>query len=200
MQSFLNLPVEVMAVSKTQPVDRIQQLLNQGYRLFGESKVQEASQKWPALLEQYSDCRLHLIGSLQTNKAKQALDFFYGIETIDRPSLVDALVKYRSLSFGKTKEFLIQVNIGCEPQKSGVDLKDFEDLYTYCQTVGLPIHGLMCIPPVNKDPTPFFTELKKLANQYNLKILSMGMSQDYETALKCGSTRIRLGTALFGSR
>lgn len=191
--------VEVMAVSKAQPVENIQKLLRGGHRFFGESRVQEVQEKWPDLLKVYPDCHLHLIGHLQTNKARQAIELFHGIEVIDRPSLVDALVQYLLLPTAKTCEFLIQVNIGQEPQKSGVLPKDFQSLKHYCQDRHLPIHGLMCIPPADQDPSPYFEKMRILASESDLKILSMGMSQDYETAIKCGSTRIRLGTAIFGS-
>jgi pyridoxal phosphate enzyme (YggS family) len=192
--------VEVMAVSKTQTREKIRQMIDQGYRLFGESRVQEAWEKWPPLLAHFPDCRLHLIGHLQTNKVKQAVELFHSIEVIDRPALVDALIKNLSLPTAKTQEFLIQVNIGAEPQKTGVLPTNFPSLYQYCKNKNLPIHGLMCIPPADQDPSPYFEKLKNMAQHHNLKILSMGMSQDYETALKYGSTRIRLGTALFGSR
>ncbi|WP_084676008.1 YggS family pyridoxal phosphate-dependent enzyme [Candidatus Paracaedibacter acanthamoebae] len=192
--------VEVMAVSKTQNIEKICHLIEQGYRLFGENRVQAAWEKWPALLTQFPECRLHLIGHLQSNKAKQAVELFHSIEVINRPSLVDALIKHLSLPTAKTQEFLIQVNIGEEPQKTGVHPNNFPDLYQYCKNKNLPIHGLMCIPPADQDPSPYFEKLKNMAQCHNLKILSMGMSQDYETAIKYGSTRIRLGTALFGSR
>lgn len=192
--------VQVMAVSKTQPSTKIVPFLEQGYRLFGESKVQEATAKWPSLLERYPDCRLHLIGSLQSNKINQALRLFHGIEVIDRPSLVDAIIKILACPTTKTQEFLIQVNIGCEPQKSGILPEDFPGLLAHCATKNLPISGLMCIPPADQDPTSYFQALHQLATRHGLETLSMGMSQDYQAALACGSTRIRLGTALFGSR
>lgn len=190
--------VEVMAVSKAQPVANIENALEDGHRFFGENRVQEAQKKWPGLLKAYPDCRLHLIGPLQTNKAKQAIGLFHGIEVIDRPALVDTLVRYISLPTARTEEFLIQVNIGEEPQKSGVLPKDFQYLRQYCQERQLPVRGLMCIPPVTQDPRPYFEKMKLLAIESGLEVLSMGMSQDYETAIKCGSTRIRLGTAIFG--
>ncbi|WP_010299992.1 YggS family pyridoxal phosphate-dependent enzyme [Candidatus Odyssella thessalonicensis] len=192
--------VEVMAASKMQPVASIRQLLDYGHRFFGENRVQEALAKWPALLQEFSDCRLHLIGPLQTNKVKAALQLFHGIEVIDRLTLVDALVKYLKRPTTRTREFLIQINIGEEPQKAGVAPAEFITLYHYCQEKGLPIQGLMCVPPAKQDPTPYFQHMQQLADQVNLKILSMGMSQDYTCAVRYGSTRIRLGTALFGSR
>jgi len=195
-----SLPVEVMAVSKTHSFEKILPLIEQGYRLFGESRVQEAQEKWPTLLTDFPECQLHLIGHLQSNKAKQAVELFHGIEVIDRPTLVDALIKPLSLPTARTQEFLIQVNIGEEPQKTGVLPRDFFTLYQYCKNKNLPIQGLMCIPPADQDPRPYFEKLKNMAQEHNLKILSMGMSQDYEAAIKYGSTRIRLGTALFGSR
>ncbi|MBW8309685.1 MAG: YggS family pyridoxal phosphate-dependent enzyme [Candidatus Paracaedibacteraceae bacterium] len=195
-----SLPIEIMAVSKAQRIEKIRPLIEQGYRLFGENRVQEAQEKWPTLLAEFPTCQLHLIGHLQSNKVKQAVELFHSIEVIDRLTLVDALIKNLSLPTVRTQEFLIQINIGEEPQKTGVLPSDFSDLYQYCKNKNLPIHGLMGIPPAGQDPRPYFGKLKNIAQEHHLKILSMGMSQDYETAIKCGSTRIRLGTALFGPR
>lgn len=200
MSDYLSLSVDVMAVSKFQSIEAIQSLINQGYRLFGENRVQEAALKWPSLLAENSQCRLNLIGPLQTNKVRQALQLFHGIESIDRHRLVDEIVKCQTQEKTKTTEFLIQVNIGEEPQKSGVVLQQLRELYSYSQSQGLFISGLMCIPPVDKDPIPHFEKLKSMAQDLNLPVVSMGMSSDYEQAIACGSTRIRLGTALFGSR
>lgn len=200
MTDYLSLPVDVMAVTKLQPVEDILPLISQGYVLFGENRVQEAALKWSNLLEQNPQCRLNLIGSLQTNKVRQALQLFHGIESIDRHRLVDEIVKCRLNEETKTTEFLIQINIGCEPQKSGVMPDDFKCLYTYCLSQGLLISGVMCIPPANQDPIPFFNQLKAMAQAVNIPVVSMGMSSDYEQAIACGSTRIRLGTALFGAR
>ena len=200
MTDYLSLPVDVMAVTKLQLVEDILPLISQGYVLFGENRVQEAALKWSNLLEENPQCRLNLIGSLQTNKVRQALQLFHGIESIDRHRLVDEIVKCRLNEETKTTEFLIQINIGCEPQKSGVMPDDFKCLYTYCLSQGLLISGVMCIPPANQDPIPFFNQLKAMAQAVNIPVVSMGMSSDYEQAIACGSTRIRLGTALFGAR
>lgn len=200
MTDYLSLPVDVMAVTKLQPVEDILPLISQGYVLFGENRVQEAALKWSNLLEENPQCRLNLIGSLQTNKVRQALQLFHGIESIDRHRLVDEIVKCRLNEETKTTEFLIQINIGCEPQKSGVMPDDFKCLYTYCLSQGLLISGVMCIPPADQDPIPFFYQLKAMAQAVNIPVVSMGMSSDYEQAIACGSTRIRLGTALFGAR
>jgi pyridoxal phosphate enzyme (YggS family) len=200
MIDYLSLPVDVMAVSKFQPAENILPLISQGYVLFGENRVQEAALKWPNLLEENPQCRLNLIGPLQTNKIRQALQLFDGIESIDRHRLVDEIIKCRAHEKTKTAEFLIQVNIGKEPQKSGVMPEAFNDLYSYCLAQELPISGVMCIPPADQDPTPFFNQLKAMAQAVNIPVVSMGMSSDYEQAIACGSTRIRLGTALFGAR
>ncbi len=200
MSNYLSLPVDVMAVSKFQSIEAIQALIDQGYTLFGENRVQEAALKWPGLLDENPQCRLNLIGPLQTNKVRQALQFFHGIETIDRPRLVDEIVKCQAQEETKTTEFLIQVNMGEEPQKSGVMPNGFRDLYSYCGSQGLSISGLMCIPPVDKDPVPYFKNLRSMAHDFNLPVVSMGMSSDYTQAIACGSSRIRLGTVLFGAR
>lgn len=200
MSDYLSLPVEVMAVSKFQSVEAIQALIGHGYTLFGENRVQETALKWPSLLAKNPQCRLNLIGPLQTNKVRQALQLFHGIETIDRHRLVDEIVKCRRQEKTKTTEFLIQINIGQEPQKSGVIPKDFKDLYAYCLAQELPISGVMCIPPADQDSVPFFSQVRVMAQDVNLPVVSMGMSSDYEQAIACGSTRIRLGTLLFGSR
>lgn len=200
MCNYLSLPVDVMAVSKFQSIEAIQALIDQGYTLFGENRVQEAAAKWPSLLVENPQCRLNLIGPLQTNKVRQALQFFHGIETIDRHRLVDEIVKCRRQEETKTAEFLIQINIGKEPQKSGVMPEDFKDLYDYCLSQELPVSGVMCIPPADEDPVPFFNKVRVMAQDANLPVVSMGMSSDYEQAIVCGSTRIRLGTLLFGAR
>lgn len=200
MTDFLSFLIDVMAVSKFQSAESIQVAIDQGYRLFGENRVQEAMAKWPALLSTNPTCRLHLIGPLQTNKVKDALTLFHGIESVDRPKLVDEIHKNRLNSHTRTTEFLIQVNVGCEPQKAGVMPDDLPYLIEYCQEKDVPISGLMCIPPVDENPEPYFLFLTNQARQNGMSIISMGMSGDYETAIKCGSTRIRVGTAIFGPR
>lgn len=199
--------VELIAVSKAQGEAAIVELLEAGHRTFGENKVQEAKTKWPALRERFPDVSLHLIGSLQSNKAAEALELFDVIETVDRPSLVDALAKTRNEGRGaRCKTFYVQVNIGEEPQKGGVTPAELGDLLEYCRTprssplAPLPIAGLMCVPPADKNPAPYFALLRKLATGHGIQQLSMGMSGDFETAIRLGATSVRVGTALFGER
>ncbi len=199
--------VELVAVAKTHPAEAMLPLLGAGHRLFGENKVQEAAGKWPALRQQFSDIALHLIGSLQSNKAREALDNFDVIETVDRPSLVDALVKARSEGREtRCREFYVQVNIGEEPQKGGVMPHDLGKLLDYMLTLrssplaALPVTGLMCVPPAGENPAPYFALLHKMAKEHGLDKLSMGMSGDYETAIRFGATCVRIGTAIFGDR
>lgn len=192
--------VRLLAVSKTQPAEKIYPFLNYGHRLFGENRVQEAASKWPALRANFSNIELHLIGPLQTNKISQALDLFDVIETLDRPNLLTAIAQKWSPK-SRTKEFYIQVNTGEEPQKAGVQPSKFEELYTLAtQSYQLPITGLMCIPPVSEDPTPHFTLLTHIAENYGIPNISMGMSHDFPAAIACGSTLIRLGTRIFGEK
>ena len=190
---------QLMAVSKHQPAEKIKDLLTEGHRLFGENRVQEATKKWPDLKKQFPDATVHLIGPLQTNKVKEALAFFDGIQTIDRLQLAEKIA-YEWHQAPRSLSFFIQVNVGEEPQKSGVLLKDFPLLFKKCCDLKLPISGLMAIPPNQQDPIPYFTILKTLSDQYKLPHLSMGMSGDFEQAISCGSTIVRLGTALFGER
>lgn len=192
--------VTLVAVSKAQPVEAITPLLAAGQRVFGENKVQEASTKWPTLRQQYPDIQLHLIGSLQSNKAQEALALFDVIETVDRPSLVEALAKERAKHTGRCSKFLIQVNIGEEPQKGGVLPQELPTLLALCHTHHLPISGLMCVPPVEANPAPYFALLTALAKEHDLTERSMGMSGDFETAIRLGATSVRVGTALFGER
>lgn len=192
--------VSLVAVSKTQPEEAILALLRGGHRIFGENKVQEAAGKWPKLREHYADIELHLIGSLQSNKAKDALELFDVIETIDRPSLADALAKERGKSALRCKQFLVQVNIGEEPQKGGVEIAQLDALLKHCASVQLPISGLMCVPPADTNPSPYFALLRTLAQHHGLQKISMGMSGDFEAAIRLGATHIRVGTALFGER
>lgn len=199
--------VKLIAVAKTHPAEAILPLLKAGHRVFGENKVQEAAHKWPVLRRLYPDIELHLIGSLQSNKAKEALETFDVIETVDRPSLMDALVKARGVgheALGKCKEFYIQVNIGEEPQKGGVAPRDLPALLQHIASSptpdALPIAGLMCVPPHDANPAPYFALLHKMAKEHNLANLSMGMSSDYKTAIRFGATHVRIGAALFGKR
>lgn len=189
--------VSILAVSKNQSAEAILPLLKAGHRWFGENRVQEAANKWPALRQLYPDIRLHLIGPLQTNKVKLALDLFDVIESIDRPRLVEAVVKEWGQCCHPPHKILIQVNTGKEPQKSGILPEDLARLVTLCRTYDLPLTGLMCIPPAQEDPTPHFQMLADLARTYGLPDLSMGMSGDYPLAIAQGASWIRLGTALW---
>jgi len=189
----------LVAVSKTQPAEQIEKLLSAGHRVFGENRVQEAEEKFPSLREKYPDLELHFIGHLQTNKAKDAVRIFDAIETIDRAELAEAL-KHEMDKQKRNLPCFIQVNTGDEEQKGGVAVKDLPALYTKCKELNLNIIGLMCIPPVNDIPDLHFALLHKLAAELGLKNLSMGMSADFEAALKYGATHVRIGSALFGER
>jgi pyridoxal phosphate enzyme (YggS family) len=191
--------VNLVAVSKLQPPERIAQALAAGQRLFGENRVQEAKAHWADLRAQYPDLKLHLIGPLQTNKAGSAVALFDCIETVDRPSLADNLAKEMKKQ-GRILPCFIQVNTGEEEQKGGVAPGGLPDLLDHCRRAGLTIRGLMCIPPVDEPPGPHFALLKKLAQRRGLANLSMGMSADFEQAIALGATYIRVGTALFGER
>ncbi len=190
---------ELLAVSKGQTAEAVADLLAEGQRAFGENRVQEAETKFASLRQSHPDLRLHLIGPLQTNKVKAALDLFDVIETIDRPSLVEALGK-ECAKRGRQPELFIQVNTGAEAQKSGVLPADLPALLAQCAEAGLKISGLMCIPPLEDEACLHFAFLAELAKRHGLGKLSMGMSDDFGTALRYGSTEVRIGTALFGSR
>lgn len=194
------LPV-VVVVSKTQPPEAIEEVLALGFRHFGENRVQEALGKWPALRQRYPDVVLHLIGNLQTNKAKEALGLFDVIHTVDRPSLLEKIVRLREAdptnTSTRTKEFFVEVNLGDEAQKAGVALPQADAFITAAQQA-LPLSGLMAIPPRDQPPAPAFRALADLARRHHLHGLSMGMSGDWEEALACGATHLRLGTAVFG--
>jgi pyridoxal phosphate enzyme (YggS family) len=197
-------PATLIAVSKMQGTAAIRPLLEAGHRDFGENRVQEALEKWSGLKTEYTDVKLHLIGPLQTNKIKDALSLFDVIHTIDREPLADAIFKEMDKSpEHATKEFFIQVNTGEERQKSGVEPFGLAALIDYIRAANDPylnISGLMCIPPAKELPAPHFALLRTLAEKFTLPCLSMGMSDDYETALRLGATHIRVGTALFGER
>ncbi len=190
---------ELIAVSKFRSKDEIATAISCGHRLFGENKVQEALAKWPEIKAAYPDIILHLIGPLQTNKIKDAFKIFDVIETVDRKSLADGILKEMQKS-GKQPDCYIQVNTGAEPQKAGILPEDADSFIKYCIEIGLPIKGLMCIPPADQDPKPHFKMLKNIADRHNLKILSMGMSSDFEVAITCGATHVRVGTDIFGAR
>jgi pyridoxal phosphate enzyme (YggS family) len=191
--------VTLIAISKTHDTDAIRPLIAAGQRVFGENRVQEAQGKWPALKAEAPDIELHLVGQLQSNKAEDAVELFDAIHSVDRASLVKALAK----AFGKTERrptLFVQVNIGEEEQKGGCAIADLPDLLTRARAAGLDIAGLMCVPPFGVESAPYFALLAKLAKQNGLSQLSMGMSGDYGTAVMCGATHVRVGTALFGAR
>ena len=189
----------LVSVSKTVAETGIREALAAGQRRFGENRVQEAAAKFPALKADYPDLELHLIGPLQSNKAKEAMAQFDVIETLDRPKLADALAAERDKG-AKCPRLFIQVNTGEEPQKAGVLPADLDALIAYARALGLPVEGLMCIPPVDDDAAPHFAFLLKRARELGLANLSMGMSGDFELAIKFGATHVRVGTAIFGER
>lgn len=192
-------PPTVIAVSKRQPPGRINQALAYGHRHFGENQVQEAQRRWQSLRTDYPDLTLHLIGPLQSNKVADAVALFDVIHTVDREKIARAIAESAHLQ-KRAPHCLIQVNIGQEPQKSGVAIDDLAGLLACCHELALPISGLMAIPPRDKPPAAYFALMHQLATRHQLKELSMGMSDDYEEALRFGATYIRLGTALFGPR
>ncbi|MGK2285386.1 YggS family pyridoxal phosphate-dependent enzyme [Pedomonas sp. V897] len=189
----------LIAVSKTFGPEAIEPLLAAGQRLFGENRVQEAQAKWPALREKYPDVELHLVGQLQSNKAVDAVTLFDVIHSLDRSSLAQALARAMEKT-GRRPACYVQVNIGQEDQKGGVALDALPALLEETRALNLPVVGLMCVPPVDKEPAPYFALLAKLARRHGLPRLSMGMSGDFETAITLGATEVRIGTALFGAR
>jgi pyridoxal phosphate enzyme (YggS family) len=191
--------VQLVAVSKTFDAPDILPVIEAGQRVFGENRVQESQKKWPELKARFPDLELHLIGPLQSNKAREALDLFDVIETLDRESVICAIAKeWGSLS--KHPRLLVQVNTGAEPQKAGVLPNDLASILTLCAELGLPISGLMCIPPVDEPPSPHFAMLARLAKTHGLPHLSMGMSADYGEAIQLGADYVRVGSAIFGHR
>ena len=189
----------IVAVSKTFPISHILPLINHGHQHFGENKVQEAQEKWTSIKNDFPNLKLHLIGKLQTNKVKFALPLFDYIHSLDSKKLADkiaAQVKENNLH----PKLFIQVNIGKEKQKSGVDENNLDEFYDYCMSLNLNILGLMCIPPFNEKSTEYFKKMSELNRKYNFKELSMGMSSDYMNAIDYGSTYIRIGTEIFGKR
>ncbi len=193
---------KLVAVTKGHREQDILPVLEAGHRLFGENRVQEAQAKWPSLKERFPDIELHLIGPLQTNKVRDALDLFDVIETVDRPRLADALkAEIDKRGAGRTTRMFVEVNTGEEPQKAGVAPKDVAGFIAHCRDeLKLPVIGLMCIPPLAEEPALHFALLKKLAAAGRLASLSMGMSADFETAIRFGATHVRIGTAIFGER
>lgn len=192
--------IKLVAVSKQQPDDKITDALATGHRLFGENRVQEATMRWQARKNEFTDLTLHLIGPLQSNKVSDAVALFDVIETIDRPKIAVALAKEMAKQ-GKHLPCFIQVNTGDEPQKSGISPQETLSFVNHCQSeLGLNIIGLMCIPPQSEEPAMHFALLKKLAKQADLPHLSMGMSADFEQAIAFGADYVRVGSALFGER
>jgi pyridoxal phosphate enzyme (YggS family) len=192
--------ITLVAVSKTFPAEEIEPVLAAGQRVFGENYVQEAKAKWPALRERFADVELHMIGPLQSNKAREAVELFDVIHTLDRPSLAEALAK-EIVRQGKRPRLLVQVNTGEEPQKGGVIPAEVDAFLEACRSkYGLEIAGLMCIPPAEDPPSPHFALLNTIARRHGLAMLSMGMSADFDAAIQLGATHVRVGSAIFGSR
>ncbi|TPM38883.1 YggS family pyridoxal phosphate-dependent enzyme [Mesorhizobium sp. B2-2-3] len=192
--------VTLVAVSKTFDAADIRPVIEAGQRVFGENRVQEAQGKWPALKEAFPDVELHLIGPLQSNKAREAVALFDVIETVDREKISAELAKEIARQ-GRAPKLYVQVNTGSEPQKAGIEPRDAVTFVARCRDVhGLAIEGLMCIPPADENPGPHFALLEKLAREAGVAKLSMGMSGDYETAIAFGATSVRVGSAIFGSR
>lgn len=191
--------VQLIAVSKVQPAERVEAVLNAGQRLFGENYVQEAAGKWPAWRLAYPGVAVHMIGPLQTNKAKQAVELFEAIHSVDRPSLAVKLAALAQAR-GRSPEVFIQVNTGAEPQKAGILPEGLDAFVAEVRGLDLPLIGLMCIPPEGQDPAPHFAMLAEMAKRNGLRGLSMGMSSDFETAIAQGATHVRVGSAIFGAR
>ncbi len=189
----------LIAVSKVQPLDRVVAVLEQGHRVFGENKVQEAAGKWPDLKQRFDGVELHLIGPLQSNKTRQAMGLFDVIHSVDRPKLARAIARIAGEE-GHCPKLFIQVNTGEEPQKAGIMPDDLDDFVAECRDLNLPIVGLMCIPPVDEEPSLHFALLAKMAKRNGLDQLSMGMSSDFERAIAQGATHVRVGSAIFGER
>ncbi|MBW4706562.1 YggS family pyridoxal phosphate-dependent enzyme [Roseobacter sp. YSTF-M11] len=191
--------VKLIAVSKVQPNERVEAVLNQGHRCFGENRVQEAAGKWPAFRDMFDGIDLHLIGPLQTNKARQAFELFESIHALDRPKLAKTCARLAQET-GTCPELFIQINTGEEPQKAGVLPSGADVFVNECRGLDLTIKGLMCIPPADEEPSLHFALLAKIAERNGLEGLSMGMSGDFEKAIKLGATHVRVGSAIFGER
>ena len=191
--------VTLIAVSKVQPPDRVEAVLAEGHRIFGENRVQEAQGRWPDFQARYSGIELHLVGPLQTNKARPAVEMFRAIHSLDRPKLAKTLARLAQ-DRGESPELFIQVNTGAEPQKAGCLPDDTDAFVAETRALDLPLAGLMCIPPVDEDPAPHFRLLARIAERNGLAGLSMGMSDDFETAVALGATHVRVGSAIFGAR
>jgi pyridoxal phosphate enzyme (YggS family) len=191
--------VTLIAVSKVQPDARVRAVLEEGHRVFGENRVQEAAGKWPAFREDFDGIDLHLIGPLQTNKARQAMDLCQAIHSVDRPKLATTLARLAQEA-GACPDLFVQVNTGEEDQKAGVLPADADGFVADCRKLDLPLRGLMCIPPVDEEPSLHFALLAKIAARNGLEGLSMGMSGDFESAIALGATHVRVGSAIFGER
>ena len=191
--------VTLVAVSKVQPAERVRAVLDAGQRVFGENRVQEAEARWGELAAGYPGVRLHLVGPLQTNKVNRALAVFDAIHGLDRAGLAEKLARAVQAQ-GACPTLFVQVNTGREPQKAGVDPEGLDALLATCRGLDLPVFGLMTIPPVDEEPLPHFRLLAELAGRHGLAGLSMGMSDDFETAIACGATHVRVGSAVFGAR
>ncbi len=190
---------KLIAVSKVQPNDRVQAILEQGHRVYGENRVQEAAGKWPAFREQFDGIELHIIGPLQSNKVRQAMELAEAIHTLDRLKLANAIARLAQ-EIGSCPDLYIQVNTGEEPQKAGVLPSDADGFIAQAVALDLPVRGLMCIPPVDEEPSLHFALLGKIAARNGLTGLSMGMSSDFESAVALGATHVRVGSAIFGDR
>lgn len=190
---------QLIAVSKVQPNERVEAVLQEGHRLFGENKVQEAAGKWPDFRDQFDGVNVHLIGPLQTNKARQAMQLFEAIHSVDRPKLAHTLARLAQ-EMGHCPDLFIQVNTGEEEQKAGILPADADAFIAECRGLDLPVQGLMCIPPVEEEPALHFALLAKIAARNELTGLSMGMSSDFEKAVSFGATHVRVGSAIFGAR
>ena len=190
---------KIIAVSKVQPNERVRAVLESGHRVVGENRIQEAQSKWPDFKKQYNDVELHIIGPLQTNKARAAMELADSIHTVDRPKLSKTIARIAQ-EIGKCPELFVQVNTGDEQQKSGVLPNETESFVKECLGMDLPVKGLMCIPPINEEASLHFALLKKISESCGLKYLSMGMSADFEKAISFGATHIRVGSAIFGER
>ena len=191
--------VKLIAVSKKQPLDRVRSVLQQGHRIFGENRVQEAAGKWPEFRQEFDGIELHLIGPLQTNKARQAMEMARAIHSVDRPKLAATLARLAQET-GTCPDLFIQVNTGEEPQKAGVLPGGADAFVSECRRLDLPLRGLMCIPPADEEPALHFALLARIADRNGLPGLSMGMSGDFETAIALGATHVRVGSAIFGER
>ena len=190
---------KLIAVSKVQPHERVHAVLSEGHRVFGENRVQEALGKWPAFKEAFGGVELHLIGPLQSNKTRQAMELFDAIHSVDRPKLSTSIARIAQ-DLGRCPEIFIQVNTGLEPQKAGILPQEADAFVKDCRALDLPLKGVMCIPPAEEDPAHHFALLAKIAENNGLSGLSMGMSGDFELAVAHGATHIRVGSAIFGDR